>query len=406
MTGIILCILFWLCVVLVAYVYALYPTILWLLARLFPAPPVTPPEPGAYQPSVTLLISAYCEECVIQSKLENCLALDYPPGRLQILVAVDGEEDCTREIVGSYSPRGVELSFSPCRTGKINAIRRGVEAARGEIVVLTDANTFFAPDALIRLVEPLADPTIGAVSGAKVIAAQDCSLATSEGLYWKYESFIKEQESRLGSCTGVSGEIFAFRRNLFVSPPPAIINDDFYLAMSILRQGRRVVYVPQALTYEKASLSSQDEVTRRSRIVAGRYQILEMGIHLLPFNHPLIAWQVISHKFLRPIVPLAMLGVFLTNLAAVLLPIIAKPIPSFFLSGTFGQACLSLQVLFYALAWLGTRLQPGHDLHGAGKMLYLPAFLVNSNLAAVSGLGLFISGRQTNLWQRVARKEN
>jgi cellulose synthase/poly-beta-1,6-N-acetylglucosamine synthase-like glycosyltransferase len=393
---------FWLCVALIVYVYLLYPGILYLLTRFSSVHLHVSEDREKPLPTVTLLISAYREEAMIAQKLENSLAIDYPDGRLQILVAVDGQEDHTREIVQSFANKGVDLVYSPERTGKINAIHRAMQAAKGDIVVLTDANTFFVPGALRYLVAPLADPAIGAVSGAKRILNQADSLANSEGLYWKYESFIKKQETRLGSCTGVSGEIFAFRCNLFEPPPPWVINDDFILAMQILRKGYRVVYAPGALTFERISLSAKDEATRRARIVAGRYQALCMG-RLLPLKKPVLVWQVFSHKFLRLVVPFAMAGALLANLAAVIWPVNNAAYPWLQLAESPARFWLGVQVLFYGLAWLGNRLQQVRKASSLEKILYLPTYLVNSNLAAVSGLILFLSGRQTNLWSPVAR---
>lgn len=399
--------IFWICVLLILYTYALYPALLWLFARIFPAQIATPAQDSQFLPTVTLLISAYNEEAVIARKLENSLTLDYPQEKLQILVAVDGQEDNTKAIVDSYASRGVELSFSPQRTGKINAIHRAILAARADIIVLTDANTYFEQPALRRLVAPLADPSVGAVSGAKVIASQGDSLAHSEGLYWKYESFIKKQESRLGSCTGVCGEIFALRKDLFEPPPPRVINDDFYIAMQILRKGYRVVYTPNALTVEKMSLSANDEGVRRARIVAGRYQALWMGTRILPLKQPGLIWQVVSHKFLRPLVPFAMLGALLANLIAVISPVNTAATPLLRLTGPIAWICLLLQAAFYCLAlWGILKPQSDHGTTVVEKILYLPAFFVNSNLAAVSGLVMYLAGRQTNLWQRVARRED
>jgi len=395
---------FWLCIILIVYVYALYPAILWFLARFFSKPIQIIKHGESPLPSVTLLISAYNEEAVISEKLENSLAIDYPNTRLQILVAVDGQEDHTYEIVQSFAGKGIEQSYSSQRVGKINAIHRAVQVAKGEIIVLTDANTFLSPDAMRRLVAPLTDPAVGAVSGAKVIQRQEDSLANSEGLYWKYESFIKEQETRLGSCTAASGELFAFRRDLFEPPPPGVINDDFFMAMQILRKGYRVVYTPSAMAYERISPSTRDEITRRSRIVAGRYQALWMGARLLPLKKPMLVWQVLSHKFLRPVVPFAMFGALLTNIAAIAWPVKDTAYAWLQLTGSVGWFWLGLQVLFYGLAWLGNRLEQTRNVSGLAKLLYLPAYLVNSNLAAVSGLILYLSGRQTNLWQRVARR--
>ncbi len=398
---------FWICVGLIVYVYALYPALLWLLTRFFKKTLRPHKGVGTEFPSVTLLISAYREEAVIAKKLENSLAIDYPSDRLQILVAVDGQEDRTREIVESFAEKSIVLSYSPQRTGKINAISRAVRASTGEIIVLTDANTFFAPDALKKLVEPALDPAVGAVSGAKVILREGDTLSSSEGLYWKYESFIKQQESDLNSCTGVSGEIFAFRRELFEPPPSWVINDDFYLAMQILRKGYRVVYIPGALTYERISLSAQDEGTRRRRIATGRTQALWMGADLLPWNQPVLIWQIFSHKFFRLALPFAMFGALLANLAAVVWPTAPTTnYPWIFLSSNVAWLFLILQVLFYGTAGLGAWLQRDHKAAGWKKVLYLPAFLVNSNLAVLFGFVQAFSRRQANLWQRVARRSD
>ena len=422
--------LFWLCVGMILYTYLGYPALLAILARLRPPPvgaKLSPPAPSSQDttlrpPYITLLIAAYNEEAVIARKLENSLALDYPPDRLQIIVAADGSDDQTPAIVTDFisslqppspaapipptlkppSSAAVELLYQPQRRGKMAAINRAMQQARGEVVVFSDANNAYAPDTLRHLVAPFADPRVGAVSGAKTIEKGDGALGESEGLYWKYESFIKKQETRLGSCTGVSGEILAVRRQLYSPPPERIINDDFCIAMQVVRQGYRVAYAPQARSFERVSPSAQDEVVRRSRMIAGRYQAI-FSPGLLPWRSPLVIWQVVSHKFLRPLVPFAMLGALLGNLGAVLFPAHLAQANLFALTAPFNWLLLGLQMLFYALAWVGGRLQPGGAL---GKLLYLPTFLVNSNLAAVSGLYRFLTGRQTALWQRVARRED
>jgi cellulose synthase/poly-beta-1,6-N-acetylglucosamine synthase-like glycosyltransferase len=407
--------LFWLCVGLVVYTYAGYPLALALLAR--PRASFRRPEESAGarlrphgqqpaltpQPAVTLLISAYNEEEVIARKLENSLELDYPRDRLQILVAADGSDDQTPEIVRSFTDRGVELSHSLPRRGKMAAINRAMPLARGEIVVFSDANNEYRPEALRELVAPFADPQVGGATGAKVIAGGDGVLGDSEGLYWRYESFIKEQETRLGSCTGVTGEILALRRGLYEPPPDHVINDDFFIAMRLIQRGYRMVYTPRAQSVERVSLSAQDEITRRARIVAGRYQAIALAHLFLPIRQPLVMWQVISHKFLRPLVPLAMLGALLTNLVAVVVPASGGPLAGLRLAPPFNWITLAAQLAFYGLAWLGGRVGRRSAL---GRALYLPAFLVNSNFAALIGLARYLRQRQTTLWQRVRRAEN
>lgn len=388
-------ILFWFFVIVIIYAYAGYPLLLTLTARLLDRRPQT----AAITPPVTLLIAAYNEEKTIAAKLENCLQLDYPREQLQILVTADGSSDRTPEIVQQFADRGIELNYSPPRMGKMAAINRAMPRATGDIVIFSDANNMYAPDTIREMVKPFADPEVGATSGAKTIIKGDGALGDSEGMYWKYESYIKKQETLTGSITGVVGELFAIRRELFASPPDKIINDDFYMAMQLIHQNYRVVYVPTARSSERVSLSAEDEMTRRSRIVAGRYQAL----NLLPFNRPLVVWQIASHKLLRPLVPIAMIGAFLANLLAVLISSQTSANKSVLrLTQPFAWIFLVLQIVFYGLAWLGNST----SLDGkVGKVLYLPTFLVNSNYAALIGLYRMLTKRQTTLWQRAQRRD-
>lgn len=395
----ILGILFWLLILMVLYAYAGYPLLLALFAPLAPRPPAFDDESV---PSVTLLIAAYNEQDVIARKLDNCLELDYPPDRLQILVAADGSDDRTADVVRGYADRGVELSYSPERAGKMAAINRAVPLARGDILLFSDANNMYAPDVVRKLVAPFSDSRTGATTGAKAMLTDEDALGQSEGLYWRYESFIKRQESRLGTCTTAAGEILAVRRDLYVSPPDKIINDDFFIAMLIAREGNRIVYVPDAFSYERASQTARDEIARRARIVAGRYQAMVFSPRFLTLRRPIFVWQVISHKFLRPLVPIAMIAALLVNVLAIIWPPSPSRWPLLSLATPYNWILLGLQLLFYALAWIGARYQGGGLVR---RVLYLPTFLVNSNAAALKGAFLFLTGRQTVLWERVGRHE-
>jgi cellulose synthase/poly-beta-1,6-N-acetylglucosamine synthase-like glycosyltransferase len=387
---------FWFCVGSIVYIYAGYPALLALLARLRP-------QPRPYEsttPSVTLIIAAYNEQDVIAQKIANSLALDYPPEHLQIIVAADGSDDQTPEIVRTYDDQRVELSYSPERRGKVAAINRAAARARGDILVFSDANNRYNEDALNVLTAPFSDPTVGVVTGSKAIDHSGDSLGASEGLYWKYESFMKQQETRLGCCVGVVGEMIAVRRDLFEPLPEYVINDDFYIAMRPTRRGYRVVYEPRAQSYERVSLSEEDEITRRMRMVAGHYQSLALAHEILPLHRPLIVWQALSHKLLRPMVALAMAGALASNIAAVIRAPRGTQRPLLRLAPPFNWVLLVLQVLFYATAWIGGRKQHTGIV---GKLLYIPTFLVNSNIAAAKGLYRFLSGKQTVLWKRVKR---
>lgn len=389
--------LFWACVGAVAYTYAGYPLVVSALARLRPRPAAYPMT----EPSVTLIVAAYNEATVLAGKLENVLGLDYPAGKLQVIVAADGSDDNSVSIVERFAVQGVELSYSAERRGKMAAINRAVALARGEILVFSDANNLYVPDALRHLVAPFSDRAVGAVTGAKLIADGDGALGDSEGLYWKYEAFLKEQETRLGSCTGVAGEILAVRADLFESPPDSIINDDFWIAARLMRRGYRVVYAGAAKSIERVSVAAGDEVARRTRIVAGRYQAIAQAHRLLSLRRPLVAWQIVSHKFLRPLVPFAMLGALAANLAAVVRPARGRHRSVMRLDAPFNWLLLLLQAAFYAAAFAGNRLGKRGR---AGKLLYVATFLVNSNAAAVKGLYRFMTRRQSTLWQRAVRR--
>lgn len=382
----------------ILYTYFGYPILIFLLAKI-----VYKPETfHAYQPSVTLLIAAYNEEAVMERKIKNSLSIDYPKELLQILVVTDGSADKTTEIAKRYIPFGIEILHEPQRRGKTAALNRALPEARGEIVIFSDANNYYQSDTITKLTQPFANPEVGAATGAKVIGQGDGSLGASEGLYWKYESFIKKQESRASSCTSAAGEVLAIRKGLYSPAPDNVINDDFYIAMQILRRGYRLVYVPEAISTERVSPSAQDEMIRRTRINAGRFQAITMAKQILPFNRPLLVWQILSHKFLRPIVPFCMIGAALFNLLAVLFPPRAKGV--WILGKPYGDIFLGLQVLFYAVAWVGWKAGNRAQQSRLVRLFYIPTFLTNSNYAALMGFFRFLRGHQSPLWERIQRR--
>jgi cellulose synthase/poly-beta-1,6-N-acetylglucosamine synthase-like glycosyltransferase len=389
--------LFWLCVLLIGYVYVGYPLIIAFLARLKRRQPDYP----TITPHVSMLIAAYNEERIIGEKIENTLALNYPREFLQIVVAVDGSDDRTVEIVQAYAERGVELSYQSLRNGKAAAINRAMPLLKHDIVVFSDANNFYAPDALIELVKPFSDSKVGAVTGSKNLLDESDALVKADGLYWRYESSIKQNETRLGSCTGAVGEIMAVRRRLYQAPPAHVINDDFVIGLNVLRQGYRLVYAPKARSFERGSPSEREEAIRRSRIVAGRYQAMLMAGSILPWDNPLVVWQIISHKFMRPLVPLMMIVAFLASMGALFRPPQVDRFEWLYLAAPYNFLFFAFEVLLAVLAVIGGMFK-GRGL--LGKLLYLPAFLVNSNVSAVLGLYSFFTGRQTSLWRRVRRR--
>ena len=391
-------IIFWLCITGVFYSYLGYPLILKLLSLMINKPL----HSVSITPAVTMIIPAYNEELVIGKKIENSLQLDYPEENLQILVTDDGSDDRTKEIVEECQDPRIEISSSPQRSGKMNAINRAIKQAKGEIIVISDATAMYVPNAMRALMAAFADPQVGIAAGSHFILPGDGALGDTEGLYWKYEAFVTRHETMIGSCTGISGANMAVRRDLFESPPSGIITEDFYMAMRMIRRGWRVVFIKEASCYERVSPTAREEMERRTRIVAGRFQAMSMAGNFLPWNNLLVVWQVFSHKFSRPLVPFLMILAFLVNIFSLIWPARNADMQILFLSEPYNWIIFFLQCLFYIIAVLGNQWKiPGK----IGKLFYIPVFLVNANISAVLGFIRFLGGKQSTRWQRVNRKE-
>lgn len=378
---------FWVAAGMVAYTYLGYPLLVSVAARL--RRPRHYPE---HTPKVSVIVAAYDEEGVIGAKLDGLLALEYPAELLQVIVAADGSTDRTAEIVARYADRGIELVHRPERAGKMAAIERAVAWARGDIIVLSDANNVLRRDALAELVRPFADPGVGVVTGRKTVTG-DGGLGFSEGAYWRYEAHIRRMESRLGCTVGVNGEIFAIRRDLFAPAPPGTINDDQWLAQRAILAGFDVVFRPEAVSEETVSATAAEEAERRSRIVAGQYQVFS-GLHRsLPWRRPVVTWMLISHKVLRPLVPFGMIAA----LAAAMGAVAVRPDGgAMSLGGIWGPLALGAQGAFYALGALGDRIP--------GRIGYLPRFLIAQNLASLRGLWRHLRGSQQATWAKAERR--
>jgi len=387
---------FWISLILITYTYFGYPSLLAVFARLARKKHYEMKE----YPSVSLIIAAYNEEDMIARKIENSLALNYPASNLEIIIAADGSTDKTKTIVESYQDRGVILSYNPQRKGKMAALAHAVASAGGEILVFSDANNLYEEITFKYLMLPFIDETVGGTTGAKNICDDNDHLSSSEGFYWKYESWIKKNESRLNTCTAAAGEIFAMRRALFSVPPGRIINDDFYFLLGILKRGYKVVYVPEAKSWERISASAKDEIKRRKRINAGRYQALFHASAWLPWKNVVAIWQILSHKFLRLFVPFLMVSTFVSNAWLAIIEY-----QKFGFSNLWETGFLSFflcQLAFYILALLYPLVSEKIGI----KVLYLPAFLVNSNYAALQGFFEFVTNRQGAIWERVNRRRS
>ena len=389
-------ILFWCAVSFILYTYIGYPIIITLLSKLIKVPQYSLQQ----LPNVSLLIPAYNEENVIGRKIQNSLDLDYPKDKLQILVAADGSNDRTPNIVRSYENNGIRLNYVPERGGKMAAINRAVPECTGDIIIFSDANNLYAEDAILKLIQPFADPIVGATSGSKRIIEDERDLSSAEGLYWQYESIIKKSETLLGSTVSAVGEILAIRKTLFVSAPNNIINDDRYLVLNMLKRGYDVIYIPEAKSYEYVSKSAKDEIKRRKRINAGGFQVIFLSKKLLPLNRPFEVWKIISHKYFRAFVPFAFILAFVSNLFLVLFPAINPGLSFLQIAIPYNWVFFGIQIFFYLVGIIGNVVNiPGK----IGKIFYLPTFLINSNYAIILGLVSYFSDHEAHLWERVNR---
>ena len=381
--------IFWASVALVGYTYVGYPILVTLIAHLVP----TRDDPPAETLEVTLVIAAYNEEAVISQKLEDTLSLDYPAELLQVIVAADGSDDATADIVRGFADRGVELVHRPERRGKMAALERAAHWATGEVLIFSAANNRLGPQAVRQLVIPFGDPTVGAATGRKTVAGED-GLGRSEGAYWRYEAHLRAMEDRLGCTVGVSGEIFAIRRDLFAPAPEGTINDDAWMALAVTNDGWRVAYRPEAVSVESVSSHLGDELERRTRMVAGQYQMLQRG--RLPWRRPLVLWMLVSHKVLRPLVPFGMIGAA----AATIVSLVTPGESWWSLATPWNWAALAAQATFYTLAVIGPDTGGG-----LARLAYLPRFLVGANTAAVRGLWRHLRGGQSATWRSASRSE-
>lgn len=371
---------------LVAYSYLAYPVLIWLLSRLFGRRRQPTGFDDGNLPSVSLLIAAHNEERWIGQRLENALDQAYPPGQLEILVASDGSTDATADIVRGYAARGVRLVDLPQNRGKATALNQGIAECRGELVVLSDANTFFDRGALGHLARWFAEPSIGAVCG-RLVLTDPATGKNVDSLYWKYETFLKKCESRLGALLGANGAIYALRRDDYIPIPPDTIVDDFVVPLMVrMRTNRQIVYDAQAFAWEESPPEIGDEFRRRARIGAGGFQSLMRLWPLLSPTRGWIAFTLFSHKVLRWLCPFLLIVALVANV----LCLDTRPF----------QVLLLAQLLFYVMALAGNFV-PGSGL--AVKLLRVPAMFASMNLALLCGFWRWISGRQRGVWQRTTR---
>lgn len=386
-------VLFWSSAVIVGYTYLGYGLLQWVVLKLrarFGKPLSPPPTFGPVEwPAVTVLIAAYNEADLIAAKIENTLALDYPADKLHLLFVTDGSTDETPQLVARYPQ--VQLLHQPERRGKIAAVQRAMPLVKTPITVNSDANTFLNREALYELVRWFADPQVGAVAGEKRVwsATVDQASAAGEGLYWKYESWLKKQDAALGTVVGAAGELFAIRTELFERIPSDTIIEDFYQTMRVAQRGFRVAYAPAAYASENASADVGEEIKRKIRIAAGGFQAMGRLLPLLnPWRYGSLTFQYVSHRVLRwTAAPLALPLLLLSNL------LLAT-------TSTFYATILAAHLAFYAIALIGyfTRNRPLRL-----KGFTVPFYFVMMNWCVYLGFIKFLRKNQSVVWDKAKR---
>lgn len=377
--------IFLLSLVLIAYAYVGYPIVLWCLAIIKKGPRIQA-EPS-WTPNVSLLISVYNEEAILEEKLLNSLKLDYPRKRLEIVVISDGSTDRTEAIAKEFADQGVVLKSYPGRIGKTACLNQVMAAISGEIVIFSDANAMYTPYVLRALIEPFADSAIGYVTGGtSYVSDANGKMGKSIGLYARLERTTKMLESRIGSCVGADGAIFAIRRSLYEPLNRADIND-LVIPLRIVRAGFRGIYVPRASCAEVAAKETTREFSRQVRIAARTIRAVMTHRALLnPFRYGLFAFQFISHKFCKLIVPFLLLAALVSNAALMG-------------AGTFYLVTLALQLVLYGTAWIAMRFATSHQSASAvRRLLDVVHSFILVNVAVAVGWVRYWRGESFTTW--------
>jgi cellulose synthase/poly-beta-1,6-N-acetylglucosamine synthase-like glycosyltransferase len=384
--------LFWTSFTLIVYTYFIYPLILfvcyalaqlrtdlhYLLARRDRR---VSAMDGEELSGVTFVIAAYNEEQNLRQKLANLREVDYPSGKLQIVIVSDGSTDATNQILGTVTDPHFEVIELQQRGGKASALNVAVSRASHDLLVFSDASTLFAPDAVRKLVRHFGESSVGAVCGALRFQA-NAESRQSEGVYWRYESMIRLMEGRLGATLTASGAIYALRREAWLPLAPGTVLDDFVVPVNARRQGYRVLYDPEAVALDFAPSSIKGEFARRVRLAVGSFRSL--GDFLRAPLPGFTRFAFVSHKLMRWIVPQLLVGMLVSNI--------------FVLHHRFYLMFFGFQMAFYAWAAAGYLFQKRMRRVRFAMMGY---FLLAMNLAFLVGLFRALTKKEAT-WQRVS----
>ncbi|MGQ0554979.1 MAG: glycosyltransferase family 2 protein [Nitrospiraceae bacterium] len=371
-------IIFWISIGLVMYAYFGYPILLWVLTHLRSRDVLK----GDISPSVTFIITAYNEEGRIQEKLDNTLQLIYPVGKLEILVASDCSSDRTDEIVSFYAVRGIRLIRAVSRKGKEAAQKLAVEAATGEILVFSDVATILPNNAITNIVKNFHDSSVGCVSSVDRFLDHD-GCVSGEGLYVRYEMFLRSLETRANSLVGLSGSFFAARSMVCKRGWSDDLQSDFNTVLNSVRLGLRGVADPDSIGYYKNIADERKEYDRKVRTVLRGISVFMRSWGLVnPLCYPVFAWQLVSHKLCRWVVPFGMLTALLSNAVQAT-------------ASAWYAVLFASQVMFYGVALGGVLVRPLLKL----SLVRLPSFFLVVNVSILQAWILYWSGERVVVWE-------
>jgi cellulose synthase/poly-beta-1,6-N-acetylglucosamine synthase-like glycosyltransferase len=354
----------------------------------------TGPEQGVpFYPSVSFIVAAFNEEDCIEEKITNSISQQYPADRIEYLFITDGSSDRTMDIIRKYP--SIKLLHQPERKGKSAAINRAVAFASNDILIFSDANTVLNKEATLNITRHYREARVGGVAGEKKVVAGENGdeVGEGEGLYWKYESYLKQLDSDFYSVVGAAGELFSLRKELFEAVPDKVILDDFIISMRVAQKGFRIVYEPGAYAMELPSFSMEDEQKRKVRIAAGGFQAMVMLSSLFRFwQQPKISFLYLSHRVLRwTLSPICLILAFISNLVLVLI------------SGHWIYLLVFIaQLLFYGMAILASVSPAAARSFKPMKLAYYFVFM---NVSVVQGFFRFLRGRQSSVWEKAKRNQ-
>ncbi|MGD0907420.1 MAG: glycosyltransferase family 2 protein [Candidatus Acidiferrales bacterium] len=368
---------FWLCLSLIFFAYAGYPLCLYLRARFRPRPV----RRARIFPKVTIVLAVHNEEKGLPRKLDNLAALEYPADRLEVIVVSDGSTDRTNKILGEWRNCTGRAVILLKHLGKANALNHGIAEAHGEIICFTDARQTIALDGLNNLIANFADPSVGCASGALILGEKHSApFSDGVGLYWRLEKNIRNWEGIAGSTVGATGAFYAVRKDLLLPLPIGTILDDVYIPLQVARQGRRVVFDPDAVAWDDFTPRPEQEFRRKVRTLAGNYQLLQLAPWVLTSANPL-RLQFVCHKLLRLLVPFALVGALVST---------------FWIRQDMYELALGFQIVLYTLA-ASTALHAKAGVLSRLSNISLAFILLNT--AAAVALFYFLTGRKS-LWAR------